>query len=176
MFYYLSIGSNIKPAEKINEAIKALQSLTKHLIVLPRIHTLPVDIESKLTFVNSAAIIKYEGTNNQLKEELNRIEIWLGRDKKKINSSVSDREIDIDIIGYADNAKQWDIISSHPSSYVSSVLDPNAVFAILAPPYLSEGSTTIYFERLTGNEWVVDQVLHPFNERHEPTFPAQWRL
>lgn len=97
--YLCSLGSNIEPQIHFSQARKALEALSDDITFSRNIPTSPVDINTEKTFLNSLFIIKTPMTAKALKDEFNKIEELLGRDRSDPQRSIKDRTIDIDILG-----------------------------------------------------------------------------
>ena len=70
-------------------------------------------MNTKRDFLNALFIIQTSMSAEQLKQEFNRIEEALGRDRSDPQRSFKDRTIDIDILGkVSDNPKVPDYLTS----------------------------------------------------------------
>lgn len=97
--YLCSLGSNIEPQRYFPQAQAALQLLSSNLTFSRNIATTPVDMVTDNQFLNALFLIQTPLTELELKQEFNRIEEALGRDRSDPKRSVKDRTIDIDILG-----------------------------------------------------------------------------
>lgn len=97
--YLCSLGSNIEPQRYFPQAQAALQLLSSNLTFSRNIATTPVDMVTDNQFLNALFLIQTPLTELELKQEFNRIEEALGRDRSDPKRSLKDRTIDIDILG-----------------------------------------------------------------------------
>jgi 2-amino-4-hydroxy-6-hydroxymethyldihydropteridine diphosphokinase len=94
---YLSLGSNIEPAENLRAAVEQLATQTKLIAVSSVWETKPVGLAEQPNFLNAAAIVKTSLTAEQFKQEVIRpIEQRLGR--VRLANKNAPRPIDIDIM------------------------------------------------------------------------------
>lgn len=94
---YLSLGSNIEPADNLKAALELLAGKTRLLAVSSVWETRPVGLTDQPNFLNAAAIVETDKTAGQLKEEvLATIEQSLGRVRQADKNAP--RPIDIDIM------------------------------------------------------------------------------
>jgi 2-amino-4-hydroxy-6-hydroxymethyldihydropteridine diphosphokinase len=94
---YLSLGSNINPAENLRAAVEQLAAQTKLIAVSSVWETKPVGLADQPNFLNAAAIIETSLTAEQLKQEvIASIEQHLGRVRQADKNAP--RPIDIDIM------------------------------------------------------------------------------
>lgn len=94
--YVLGIGSNIDPERN---AARILECLVQRfgMVRISRIYyTAPVAMESRRRFVNFCAYVPSNLRPLAFKEECNRIEAVLGRDRSNPRRSVLDRPADLD--------------------------------------------------------------------------------
>lgn len=97
--YLCSLGSNIEPQRYFPQAQAALRLVSSHLTFSRNIATTPVDMVTDNQFLNALFLIQTPLTEKELKQEFNRIEEALGRDRSDPRRSIKDRTIDIDILG-----------------------------------------------------------------------------
>lgn len=98
---YLSLGSNIAPADNLTAAMRLLADLTDLIAVSSVWETAPFGAIDQPTYLNAAAIVQTERTPIQLKTEvLEFIEQTLGRDRQV--DKFASRTIDIDIMLFND--------------------------------------------------------------------------
>jgi 2-amino-4-hydroxy-6-hydroxymethyldihydropteridine diphosphokinase len=94
---YLSLGSNIEPAENLRAAIEQLAAQTKLIAVSSVWETKPVGLAKQPNFLNAAAIVETSLTAEQFKQEvIGPIEQGLGRVRQADKNAP--RPIDIDIM------------------------------------------------------------------------------
>jgi 2-amino-4-hydroxy-6-hydroxymethyldihydropteridine diphosphokinase len=94
---YLSLGSNIQPAENLRTAIELLAARTKLIAVSSVWETAPFERTDQPNFLNTAAAVETDLTAEQLKQEvLASIEQTLGRVRQADKNAP--RPIDIDIM------------------------------------------------------------------------------
>lgn len=94
---YLSLGSNIEPADNLQAALKLLAANTRLIAVSSVWETRPVGLSEQANFLNAAAIIETDLTAEQLKQDvLTSIEQRLGRVRQADKNAP--RPIDIDIM------------------------------------------------------------------------------
>jgi 2-amino-4-hydroxy-6-hydroxymethyldihydropteridine diphosphokinase len=94
---YLSLGSNIEPADNLQAALELLAAKTKLIAVSSVWETKPVGLSEQPNFLNAAAMTETDLTAGQLKQEvLTSIEQSLGRVRRADKNAP--RPIDIDIM------------------------------------------------------------------------------
>lgn len=99
---FLSLGSNLGDnAQSIRNAIKAIKEVdgTSVIYVSDFYRTEPVDTDSDKWFLNCVVQIKTTLAPIELLDELEEVELLLGRNSKRLNAP---RTIDIDILFYGD--------------------------------------------------------------------------
>ena len=94
----IALGSNAGDRQaNLNAALAALRRLDPGLEVSPVLETEPVDCpEGSGAFLNAAAILKWNGTPEELLSALRRIESELGRPLERARNAP--RTIDLDIL------------------------------------------------------------------------------
>jgi 2-amino-4-hydroxy-6-hydroxymethyldihydropteridine diphosphokinase len=98
---YLSLGSNIAPADNLTGAIRLLANLTDLIAVSSVWETAPLGGNHQPFYLNAAAIVQTEKTPQRLKTEvLDFIEQTLGRERQA--DKFAPRTIDIDIMLFND--------------------------------------------------------------------------
>lgn len=98
MKVYISFGSNIGDREyQINEALRKLEQIqgTKLLVVSSLYETVPVGGVEQDDFLNGAAIVETSLTPISFLNEIQRIELELGRERK---IHWGPRTIDLDVL------------------------------------------------------------------------------
>lgn len=94
---YLSLGSNIEPANNLKAALKLLAAKTRLIAISSVWETRPVGLTDQPNFLNAAVIVETDLTAQQLKQEvLARIEQSLGRVRQADKNAP--RPIDLDIM------------------------------------------------------------------------------
>lgn len=94
---YLSLGSNINPAQNLRAAVELLATHTRLLAVSPVWETAPVGIINQPNFLNAAALVATKLSAWELKwDVLRRIETALHRDRS--GHRFGPRTIDIDLV------------------------------------------------------------------------------
>lgn len=102
MYFFVSLGSNIKPEHHIAEALETLANRFSPLISFPVVHTPPCDIESENEFLNGLVLFYSDLTEEQIKEQFNALEERSGRDRSDPARSEKDRTLDLDILAVQD--------------------------------------------------------------------------
>lgn len=133
------------------------------ITLFPFVYTAPESIASQAQFLNSVAVIYSKGQPEQVKNQLNRIETRLGRDRTDPQRSHKDRTADIDILGYADTI-QLNFFLTNPSEYVRSPANYTAPPADLSQHGLPafERAATVYLDTGTRNIRIVDKRDYRF--------------
>ncbi len=103
-WYYLSLGSNIHPRENVKRILDHLLKLTNRIDISRILETKAKGFETDNIFLNLAARIYSPLSAKQLKQQFNKIEIQLGRDRSDPMSKKKDRPADIDILFVKDTA------------------------------------------------------------------------
>lgn len=164
MYFYLSLGSNIKPKNNAVKILKLLIYEFGEIIVLPFIYTEPFIADNRSDFLqpflNSIAIIKTDKTTDEVKKITNLIEVDLGRDKTSELSSLQDRVADIDILT---SSKQLNLslLKNRDEPYLLQVINAtkNECCVLekygLPPIY---GPTAINFDTSSGHIFIVNKI------------------
>ena len=103
--YYLSIGSNIRPAEHIPVCINRLQKIYPFARFSSVYETAPVGPAGPEKFWNLAAVISTEESEPEVRKKLRQIESALGRVRSPQNRFLA-RTIDIDLLPQAGYQQQ----------------------------------------------------------------------
>jgi 2-amino-4-hydroxy-6-hydroxymethyldihydropteridine diphosphokinase len=154
---YLSLGSNIEPADNLKTALELLAEKTRLIAVSSVWETRPVGLIDQPNFLNAAVIVETELTAEQLKQQvLASIEQSLGR-VRRANKNAP-RPIDIDIMLF--NRQILDLGQRH-------IPDPEVVerpfvaipLAEIAPDYVhpEQGKT---LSEIAGGLVVESEVMH----------------
>lgn len=181
MYYYLSLGSNIRAEES---AVIMVQNLSRHfgtIGLFPFRYTLPEGVESKTRFVNTLVVIKvikggqsFERLSLQVKSILNSIEVSMGRNRNDPERSIKDRTADIDILG-ASEILEFGLFEQAREGYVRNCYflqgeQPQLIKYGLAP---HERAATVNFDAVTGQICILEDELHSFEHRFEATFLSE---
>lgn len=97
-YFFLSLGSNQEPDKNVPLMVQALLQLSPTIDLSRVVRTEPKGFDSTLIFFNQAAKIETALDAKALKEQLVKIEVQLGRDRKDPNRKLKDRPADIDIL------------------------------------------------------------------------------
>ena len=95
-WYYLSLGTNIRPEENIRKAVKKLAGLGKSLRVSKVYETAPVGGQPQANYLNAAAAVRSELDPADFFAAVQEIESDLGR--VRTADKFAPRTIDIDIL------------------------------------------------------------------------------
>ncbi|MDL2214654.1 2-amino-4-hydroxy-6-hydroxymethyldihydropteridine diphosphokinase [Dysgonomonas sp. OttesenSCG-928-M03] len=130
---YLALGSNIGDRENnLESAIRQINDRIGKTITVSSFYTTqPVGFESKNSFLNAACYVQSALSPLQILDETQAIEKELGRIKKSVNQSYSDRTIDIDILLYDNLTVEYPrLLIPHPHMHTRDfVLLPLAQIA-----------------------------------------------
>ncbi|QEP42705.1 2-amino-4-hydroxy-6-hydroxymethyldihydropteridine diphosphokinase [Ectothiorhodospiraceae bacterium BW-2] len=96
--YFIGIGSNIDPEKNIQRALTLLQQRFGTIELSPLQWTEPVGMTSRAPFINGVLYLESSSDSATLKQQLNQIEIELGRDRTDPERKIKDRPIDLDIL------------------------------------------------------------------------------
>lgn len=120
--FFVSVGSNINPRQNIARALAALLRLSPTLHVSRIVITQPVGLTGG-DFLNLAAGLTSADSARQLKQQFNRIEAELGRDRADPARSQKSRPIDLDILfSLPPEAASVDARFLPPEAYVRPLL------------------------------------------------------
>lgn len=153
---YLSIGSNLGcKEENLCKAIKALEQTAGRLLKCSDfIETKPWGFTSANSFLNAALSIETDLNPEQLLAETQRIERQIGRTKKSVNGTYSDRPIDIDILFFDDFIVENDhLVIPHPLLHVREfVMEPlHQIAPQFVHPKLNKTVEQLYKELCRNN-------------------------
>lgn len=98
MWYLCGLGSNIDPERNLPRAVAELARLFGPVSLSPVIRTAPQGMDSDNSFLNALVVFQCDVSPDELKQQLNRLEEALGRDRSDPWSGVRDRPIDVDIL------------------------------------------------------------------------------
>jgi len=174
MHYYLSIGTNIEPERNAADIIKMLAQAFGPFVMYPFIYTQPDRIPTTNIFLNTTAIVFSLSSLNDTKNELNKIEIALGRNRDDPARSTKDRTADIDILGQSEIYDDG-FFYTFNECYIKNVIDQNAVAANLSafglPP--TKGASTVDIDTRSGHIRILENAAYRLEYWHKSTFPLQ---
>ena len=97
--FILGVGSNLEPEQNIPKILQKLLNIFSEIVISRIIETEPVGlIDNAKPFLNLCIYIKTDFDRQQLKAQLNTIEIGLGRDRGDKYKKVKSRTADLDIL------------------------------------------------------------------------------
>lgn len=166
MYYYLSIGTNIEPEANAVRISTALAKMFGNYALYPFIYNAPVSMKSQRVFLNSLAIISSDLNKEEVKAELNKIEIQLGRDRQDPQRSEKDRTADIDILtarlDYNEafflefDAPYIPLVLAKDDKYDERAGADLSRYGLHLPLSTPQRPTTVYFDTRTRHIAVVD--------------------
>jgi 2-amino-4-hydroxy-6-hydroxymethyldihydropteridine diphosphokinase len=122
-YYFVSLGSNIRPHENVPNMLKELLKLSPSVSISSIAETTPKGmLSTDQTFLNLVACIQTQLTPGQLKQQLNIIETKLGRDREDPLSKKKDRPADIDILFSYKKGESVTVAQLPPEPYVRPFL------------------------------------------------------
>lgn len=112
----LGLGSNIGNSyETLQHAIKEISKLGDVTLISPFYESAPWGFESSNSFLNCCTVVQTPFTPFEVLDQLQEIELNLGRLQKSVGENYSDRIIDIDILFFNDLIlKDERLIIPHP--------------------------------------------------------------
>ncbi len=162
MYYYLSIGTNIRPHLNAPAIVKSLCQTFGQVTLWPFCITTPEQMQSQQVFFNSLAIVHSSLTQEAFKSQLNQIEQSLGRDRADPLRSEKDRTADIDIIHVNDKYDLSIFAQLNLPRYLRKViLQPHS-----SPPLKVKDlpaikrPTAVNLERRSGHITIIKQIDH----------------
>lgn len=114
---YLGLGTNLGDKEQnLRMAVQKIEERVGNMVSLSAFYaTAPWGFSSENSFLNAVVCVETELSPWQILEETQAIERELGRTKKSIDGSYSDRLIDIDLLLYGDTVMQTErLVLPHP--------------------------------------------------------------
>lgn len=96
--YLLGIGSNVAPQQNVPAILTALLSISPRLYVSRIVRTAPEGMVSAHDFLNAVVLVDTPLAPEALKQQTNRIEEALGRDRSAPDCKTRDRPADIDLL------------------------------------------------------------------------------
>ena len=174
MFFFLSLGSNIDGELSAIRMLGQLVSRFRRVGAYPFFYTEPEDIVSDCAFVNGLVIIYAEGSEACVKNQLNDIEISMGRDRRDPKRSVRSRAADIDILG-ASAFFDLGVIARASEPYVQQCFNMAGARVPLEKYGLTayQRASTIDFDAGSGQIRVVEDEFQGFINWVEATFGLQ---
>lgn len=140
----------------------------------PFFYTKPVDIVTDNTFLNSLAVVLTAFSPVEVKQELNKIELFLGRDRSDPQCSTKDRSADIDVLGCED-AFDENVFKRYPEPYVSNLIGASARPVDLSTFNLpvTKGAATVDFDARSGHIRILDDTAQRLEYWHKAAFSTQ---
>ena len=166
VYFYLSIGSNIKPEQNAVNIVKLLIKKIGAIKIYPFVYTVPEELDSQAIFLNSLAIVFFQGDKDTLKTHLNSIETTLGRNRLDPDRSTKDRAADIDIL-YQSVEHEPQLFLKSDKFYVRAPFVSKENIADLQQFGLPsiQRATAVDLDVCTGNIVIVDQTDDRFVDR-----------
>lgn len=118
--FLCTMGANIAPEKNFAKARERLKTLGQ-THYSRAIYTSPVNMQSQAQFLNALLLIDTQLSAADLKQQLNQIEIDLGRDRNDPLSSQKDRPMDIDILGEAQLNASWQQVPAYLAPVINSL-------------------------------------------------------
>lgn len=181
--YYLSLGSNIHPAQHLSTALHQLQAKFGHIMVWPVVCTAPVDILTQHEFYNTLVVIHSEWPPEQLKAWTNELEITCGRDRSDPMSSKKDRPLDVDVLA---QQGQFDlaILAQFKEPYIQAVIragnQPNNIAGCQQIEFhgrqLGHCTAAINTHHTSGHIMVIEDSIDSLFQRFKAPFHRQQGL
>lgn len=162
--YLLGIGSNLAPEQNVPAVLKALLTISPQLYLSRVVQTTPEGMSSAHDFLNVVVLVATDLSPEALKQQTNRIEESLGRDRSAPDRKTCDRPADIDLLTRITVAcrtrlpmikenylrplaeELLDYLQNRPLRKPSGVITPVQLDALL----LGETPTAIYRDDCTG--------------------------
>ncbi|NQD36406.1 2-amino-4-hydroxy-6-hydroxymethyldihydropteridine diphosphokinase [Permianibacter sp. IMCC34836] len=104
--YLLGIGSNVAPEQNVPAVLKALLAISPQLYLSRVVRTAPEGMQSAHDFLNVVVLVTSDLSPEALKQQTNRIEEALGRDRSAPDRKTRDRPADIDLLTRIRNARR----------------------------------------------------------------------
>lgn len=162
--YLLGIGSNVAPEQNVPAVLKALLAISPQLYLSRVVQTVPENMISAHDFLNVVVLVATDLSPEALKQQTNRIEETLGRDRSAPDRKIRDRPADIDLLTRITEARRTQlpmIKENYLRPLAEELLDylqnrplrkPNGVITLiqLDDLQLGETPTAIYRDDRTG--------------------------
>ena len=162
MWTLCSIGSNIEPINNTALALTRLARLFGQVQLSPLVRTRAVAVTGQQDFLNAFIRFESDASDFELKQQLNAIEIDLGRDRSHRDSKILPRPMDIDILD-----RQHTLARLKPNEntpYLNAVWhaeqsgQPDQTWSVeVGGVLLGQVPATIDFDHTTGQVRVVTQ-------------------
>lgn len=107
--YLLGIGSNVAPEQNVPAVLKALLAISPQLYLSRVVRTAPEGMHSAHDFLNVVVLVATDLAPEALKQQTNRIEEALGRDRSAPDRKTRDRPADIDLLTRISNARRTEL-------------------------------------------------------------------
>lgn len=104
--YLLGIGSNVAPDQNVPAVLKGLLTIAPQLYLSRVVRTVPEGMQSAHDFLNVVVLLPTTLSAAALKQQTNRIEEALGRDRSAPDRKTRDRPADIDLLTHVTGARQ----------------------------------------------------------------------
>ena len=162
MWTLCSIGSNIEPVNNTALALTRLARLFGQVQLSPLVRTRAVAVTGQQDFLNAFIRFESDASDFELKQQLNAIEIDLGRDRSHRDSKILPRPMDIDILDRQPTLARLKPNESTP--YLNAVWQAEQAGQLdqtwsveVAGVLLGQMPATINFDHTTGQVRVVTQ-------------------
>ncbi|MGX5913637.1 2-amino-4-hydroxy-6-hydroxymethyldihydropteridine diphosphokinase [Aliidiomarina sp. Khilg15.8] len=177
-YYYLALGSNLRPAHNIALGLRLLQDEFEQILVWPVVETPPTAMATEKQFYNTLVVVRSMLTPDALKNFCNQIEMKLGRDRNDPLSSFKDRPLDIDIMArqqHLDAAVTNQFDEPYVRAVVQAGLRPNGECRriTLGHHHLGETASTIYTDHTARHVMVIEDGINSLFERFKTTFHSE---
>ena len=170
MWTLCSIGSNIEPINNTALALTRLARLFGQVQLSPLVRTRAVAVTGQQDFLNAFIRFESDASDFELKQQLNAIEIDLGRDRSHRDSKILPRPMDIDIL---DRQRSLERLKPNESTpYLNAVWQAEQAGQLdqtwsveVAGVLLGQMPATINFDHATGQVRVVTQQTNRVEHR-----------
>lgn len=170
MWTLCSIGSNIEPINNTALALTRLARLFGQVQLSPLLRTRAVAVTGEQDFLNAFIRFETDASDFELKQQLNAIEIDLGRDRAHRDSKILPRPMDIDILDRQRTLERLKLNESAP--YLNAVWhaeqsgQPGQTWSVeVGGVLLGQMPATIDFDHTTGQVSVVAQQTNRVEHR-----------
>ena len=170
MWTLCSIGSNIEPVNNTALALTRLARLFGQVQLSPLVRTRAVAVTGQQDFLNAFIRFESDASDFELKQQLNAIEIDLGRDRSHRDSKILPRPMDIDILDRQHTLARLKPNESTP--YLNAVWhaeqsgQPDQTWSVeVGGVLLGQVPATIDFDHTTGQVSVVTQQTNRVEHR-----------
>ena len=170
MWTLCSIGSNVEPINNTALALTRLARLFGQVQLSPLVRTRAVAVTGQQDFLNAFIRFESDASDFELKQQLNAIEIDLGRDRSHRDSKILPRPMDIDILDRQHTLARLKPNESTP--YLNAVWhaeqsgQPDQTWSVeVGGVLLGQVPATIDFDHTTGQVSVVTQQTNRVEHR-----------